>query len=284
MNDTKQQWQCRYAPSLGALESTPEKIWGTTAYEDREAPTVFFGLYGLRDFMALWEHKGKKAILWAGSDIRHFVNGYWLDEKGHIRLSRMPLARWIIENCESYVENEIEAHLLAEAAGIKATVIPSFLGDVNEYEVSYQQADRPKVYLSCSGDNFQMYGWSLIEEIADQCEVDFYLYGSDNWQSKHPNVIVRGKVPKEVMNEEIKRMQCGLRLNTFDGFSEITAKSVLWAQYPISLIKYPNVLGAEGESHLIYLLNDLKNRKEPNLDARNYYLSIINRFPWNKNV
>ncbi len=274
-------WQCRYAPSIGALEDTPEKVWGTLPYEDLHKPTVFFGLYGFPDFIALWKHKGKRAILWAGSDIIHFVNGYWLDTIGNIRLSPKPLARWISENCESYVENTVEQDLL-RSVGIEAIVVPSFLGDISEYELSYEKSDRPKVYASCSGDNHEMYGWHIIEAIAGSCEVDFYLYGSDKFVSTHKNVFVRGKIPKEQMNEEIKHMQAGIRLNDFDGFSEILAKSVLWGQHPISLfIPYLEIDFAADPQVLTYRLNMLCDKEEPNIEGRDHYRSIINNYPWN---
>ena len=75
-------WQCKWSPTLGELEATHQEVWGTSDYVSDETPTVFFGLYGLPDFYALWRHKGRKCILWTGSDIRHFRDGYWLDEKG----------------------------------------------------------------------------------------------------------------------------------------------------------------------------------------------------------
>ena len=58
-----QNWQCRYAPSLGALEGTPEEVWGTKDYENQDDPTVFFGLYSLSDFFVLLKHRGKKKIV-----------------------------------------------------------------------------------------------------------------------------------------------------------------------------------------------------------------------------
>ncbi|MEK6884509.1 MAG: hypothetical protein AABY22_33060, partial [Nanoarchaeota archaeon] len=112
----KEQWRCRYAPSLGALEDTTSNIWGTKLYgensQDTQEPTVFFGLYGFPDFYALWRHKGPRLILWAGTDIIHFLNGYWLDEKGSIKMSPKPLATWINKNCINYVENDVEAEAL----------------------------------------------------------------------------------------------------------------------------------------------------------------------------
>lgn len=275
--------KCRVSPTLGALESTHQKIWKTDEYNperDIMQPTVFFGLYGLPDFYALWRHKGKKYIFWAGTDIIHFENGYWLDTEGKIRLDNSALAHWINDNCEVWTENNVE-RLRLVANGIKdVKFAPSFLGDISSYDISYKQDDIPKVYLSVSGDNFEQYGWDVVERIASQCNVEFHLYGSDNWKSKYANVIVHGRVKKEIMNYEIQNMQCGLRPLGFDGFSEILAKSVLWGQHCISRISYPFMDTYVNDTNLIYLLNKLREKTEPNIIGRNYYLQNLNKLPW----
>lgn len=279
-----QKWKCRYAPSLGELEDTPQNIWGTEEYEyDLDDPTVFFGLYGLADFYALWRHRGKKAILWAGSDIRHFIKGYWLDDRGEIRLDPLALAEWINKNCDCYVENGVE-HEALMVYNIESKIIPSYLGTL-EKELSYIPDERPSVYMSVSGDNFDLYGWHTIEQIADKCEVDFYLYGNTiPFETKHSNVFIMGRVPKELMNEQIKGMQAGLRLTEFDGFSEILAKSVLMGQHPISYIAYPHIDSYKTIDELIKLLNNLKNKGMPNLLGREYYMKNLNNYEWNNKI
>ena len=274
-------WQLRTAPSLGALEGTGEQVWGTKPYLDEFQPTVFMGLYGLPDFYTRWRHKGRKAILWCGSDIHHFINGYWLNETGSIKLlDTSPLAEWINQNCESYVENGVE-HEALMSVGIESKIVPSFMGNVNDYEVTYTWAARPQVYASVSGDNFAMYGFELIEMIAHRCEVDFHLFGSNNWTTKHPNVFNHGRVGKEVMNTQIQQMQCGLRTLEFDGFSEITAKSILWGQHPITYIKYPEIESFTTKDDLVNKLNALAEKIEPNTKGREYLLKTVNKYPWN---
>lgn len=282
-------WKCRYAPSLGLLENSPEQTWGTEVYFDDPMdrflhdPVVFFGVYGFPDFYKVWRHKGRKAILWAGSDINHFLNGYWLDKEGKIRLDPTPMAEWINKNCENYVENGVEHEALI-TLGIESKIIPSFLGHTMNYPMSYEHNTRPKVYLSVSGDNFDMYGWPIIEEIADKCNVDFYLFGNMKpWSTKHHNVFVLGRMTKEEMNDQIQHMQCGLRLNEFDGFSEVLAKSVLWGQHPISRIGYPHIDSFKTKEELIQLLNNLVNKTTPNIEGREYYKKYLNAYPWNEN-
>lgn len=267
-------WQCRIAPSLGGgFAGTPNEVWGTKDYKNDTDPTVFFGLYGLPDFYTLWAHKGKKAILWCGSDITHFINGYWLDKQGSIKLSPTALGRWINDMCESWVENEIEANAL-EKLGIKARICPSFLGNIEDYEISFKPGN--KVYTSVSGDDFKLYGWHLIDELAERNpKIDFNLYGNIKyWKTKKPNVILHGRVSQEVMNEEIKQMQGALRLTEFDGCSELIVKAILWGQYAFSLIEYPGVHDVES----LRLLNDFVS---PNEVGRDWWIKNLNKYPWN---
>lgn len=286
----KIEWLCRIAPSLGdGFDGTPEKVWGTQKYEvpfflknlyGDIKQCVFFGLYGLPDFFDLWRHHGKKYILWAGSDITNFVNGYWLDEKGRIKLNPSPLAKWINENCDSYVENAVEYEALKKV-GIICKVVPSFLGNVEDYKVSYKLSDRPKLYTSVSGNDFKLYGWDKIPLLAQKNpSIEFHLYGNTIPFPLLPkgllsNVIVHGRVSKEQMNEEIKDMQGAIRLTEFDGFSEIIAKSLLWGQWPVSLIDYPHVLKVSD-------IDTLPFRTYANDAGRSWLLSVVNKYPWNQ--
>lgn len=269
-----QDWQCRYSTTLGALEDTPNNIWGTKEYTDITAPTVFMGLYSLVDFYALWRHQGQKAILWCGSDITRFKEGYWLDELGEIKLNPISLAKWINENCENWCENKVEQKALDEL-GIESEVCPSFLGDVKQFEINFKPGN--KVYTSVSGDNFSLYGWYEIDKLAiENPDIEFHLYGNTKeWKSLNNNVIVHGRVSKEQMNQEIKEMQGALRLTTFDGFSEIIAKSILMGQWPVSKIPYPYTLPINQLSQVI-------NKTESNTEGREYYLETLNKFPWVK--
>lgn len=269
-------WRCRVAPSLGdGFAGTPHDVWGTLPYDaDSTDPTVFFGLYGLPDFYALWRYKGPKYILWAGSDITHFRHGYWLDNEGKIRLDPKPLVQWLNENCTSYVENEIEWAMLS-TVGVKSTIVPSFLGNIDDYPLLFNPTKRTKLYTSVSGNDFALYGWDKIEELSDDYpEVEFHLYGNtEPWYTDKPNIIVHGRVTQEEMNEEIQKMTGALRLTEHDGFSEILAKSVLWGQWPVSaFIPYP---------HMATDIKDVIGKDKPNTKGREHYLKIINNYPWN---
>lgn len=269
-----QRWQARISPTLGALEDTADNVWRTKPYLDQFQPTVFMGVYSLKDFIKLWEHRGRKCILWCGSDIPRLIAGYWLSDDGSIRVDPEPFAQWINKNCESYVENGVE-HEALQVLGIESKIVPSFLGKIENYPVSYVHATRPAVYTSVSGNDFHLYGWHQIPDLADQFpEIDFYLYGHTvDFPYTRANIIHRGRVPKEQMNEEIKGMQGALRLTEFDGASEIIVKAMLWGQYAFSHIAYP---GVNRVDDLFYL----KSRTLPNLEGRAWWIKNLNKFPW----
>lgn len=251
---------CRWAPSIGKLESTHQKVWGTKTYNpktDLDKPCVFFGLYGLPDFYAVWRHRGKKWILWAGSDIIHFENGYWLDKKGKIRLSKEALAEWLNKNCENWVENEVEYTRLL-TCGIKSKIRPSFLGDVNKFKPV--KGDIYQAYISATGNRQVEYGFKEIEDYwaPKYPFITFHLYGAP-WKTERHNVIVHGRVPKAKMNREIKKYGMAFRLNNFDGCSEIVVKATLMGQWVVSKIYYPFL-----------------KAKNP----RKALLKIVNKYPW----
>lgn len=259
-NKKKNQWRCRVAPSLGGgFAGTPYDVWNIKKYNEKldiDKPTIFFGLYGFRDFISLWKHKGEKYILFAGSDIKHFINGYWLDNKGIIRLDPYPLAMWINNNCENYVENQVEYQALKKY-GIESKIVPSFLGDVKDFPAQKIKPE-PRYYTSVSGNDKEAYGWYAINGLAILFpKTSFYLYGNTEPWEAPKNVIVRGRVSQEQMDNETKSMTGAIVMTEFSGFSEILAKSILWDQKPISRIEYP-----------------FKNREE--------LLLVLNKYPWNK--
>ena len=283
--------QCRWAPSLGALEDTHQNVWGTVEYTDRSKPCVFFGMYDLRDYIALWRHKGKKWVLWAGSDIRNLVNGFIFNDGKLKQISllvkklpanlQMKIAFkfvQVLREAEHWVENDLEAAELGKF-DIECKVCPSYLGNVN-LPITYQWRKRPSVYVSSGADRQEEYGFGVIERIAGNLpRMEFHLYGAP-WNTKHRNIIAHGRVAKEQMNEETSKMQIGLLLNESDGFSEIMAKAVLRGQYAIVKVPHTMIPSYENDMDLILKLNRLRKEKQPNLKVRDYYIQHLNEYPW----
>src|SRR3990167_4101438 len=279
--------QCRYSQSLGeGFKGTPQEVWGVSDYIDRNKPVVYVGLYDARDYLALWRHKGKSYVFWCGGDILNLIRGFLLNDGKLKWLSQyFPafkfLVKHILSKAEHWVENHTERDALFKWGIKKVFVTPSYFGNV-DLPITYNHAKPAKVYISCGKNRQEEYGFDVIEQIASQCvNIEFHLYG-DDWQTQHKNVIIHNRVPIEQMNKETADMQCGLRLNEFDGFSEILAKAVLRGQYAISKIKYPLIPSYNHNGELVQLLNKLTITYQPNTKVRNFYKQILNNFPWNK--
>lgn len=261
-----QRWQVRVAPTLGggfAGEAT--EAWGCLPYSDPMVPTVFFGMYGMQDLQALYNHDGKAAVLWAGSDIRNLNNGYWLDSVGKSRMINIPP---FLKDVPHFCENIVE-QIALEAAGLEdVEVIPSFLGNIDDYPAQEINTNKRRYYSSVSGDDFELYGWDEIERWADRYpDIEFHLFGNrQRLITRFPNLFYYGRVSQEEMDEKTRTMTGALRLTRFDGFSEILAKSILWGQAPVSpYIHYPGVA------------RSLEDKTKPNREG---WVKIINKYPW----
>ena len=259
-------YKLRVSSSVIGFREKAERIWKLERYkfpQDIFKPVVFFGLYHWVDYLRFIIHRGKKTIAWCGSDILN-LNKF---------LTKLFQAK-------HYCENEVERDKL-RSVGISAEIRPTFLEDVNDFPITYKQSRRPQVFISTREGREKEYGVNLIYKIAGGLpHIVFHIYGLSWWTSEMPirkNVILHGLVSEKQFNEEIKNYQAGLRLNEFDGFSEVLAKSILSGQYPISRIKYPMIDNYETEEELVALLKDLKNKIEPNYKAREFWKNYVNK-------
>ena len=224
-------------------------------------PTIFFGAYHWVDYLRIWLHFGKRTIFWCGSDIMY--------------LGLSPFGQWIIRGIKAdhVCENAIEQVRL-ERMGIQARLHPMlFDHEALKLPISYKQSKKPDVFLTSHPDG-ESYGVGIVESIAQKVPgVTFHIFGI--YGRTHDNVIYHGLVSNERFNAQISQYQGALRLNDFDGFSESVAKSLIMGQYPISKIYYPHTTYIANNEQLIEALNDLKNKKKPNVEGRNYWLEKL---------
>ncbi len=274
----------------GSIEPFRQKALDTWGIQERDrvadirTHSVFFGMYHIGDYASFVRHRGKRSVLWAGSDINNLTRGYAFSDGDDLWLSKMLSFvpwQWIFKifKADHYCENQTEQSALL-GKGIIATVIPSFLEDVSKFEVTYKHSDNPQVYISAREGRADEYGHATIERIASKTPgVTFHFYGIK--RDSHDNIIYHGLVPPEQFNKDIKGYQACIRANKFDGFSELVAKAFLQGQYVISRIPYLYAWQYHDDYALITLLNALKEAKKPNIEAREYWSKKFNNYPWN---
>lgn len=225
---------------------------------------VFFGMYNWVDYWRFLWHRGPKTVFWCGSDI--------------LNLQKRPRWQKILAQASAHhiCENVIEERALSEMGIECSEVKPCLFDSMKGIRKSFKPSKAPHVYLCIQPGREGEYGlWTLMEVFNQVPDVMFHIYGGTDifktgyreircYWPDFKNVIFHGKVPNEQFNGDIKNFHAALRLNEFDGFSEILAKSVLMGQYPISRIPYPHMDSYETIDELVILLKQLKNKKRPN--------------------
>jgi len=270
----------RVSNSVIGFKEKIHNIWKIEEWagvDDEKDEVLFFGMYHDYDYDAYRNFEGKRSVFWCGSDILRLM-----DNHNYQRVLKLFPAT-------HYTENQVEADNL-KSVGIEAVIVPSFLERTEDFPVSYQHSERPHIFMSAHPKREDEYGYDLAIRIAPKVpEATFHLYGVDKefydktyFHELPENVVIEGNVPPEQFNREIKQYQCGLRPNIHDGFSEITAKSLLCGQYPITKIKYDKIDNYSTEDELVMLIKGLRDKKEPNLETRSHYLKLLNNYPFCK--
>ena len=226
-------------------------------------PAVFFGMYHIMDVLRLVWHKNS-IVVWCGSDI--------------VNMQKNSFLLGIVLGCnERHIcENEIERKAL-EKLGIHAEIKPQ-LFDVVQATTAFPLNDGKVHAYLCAHEGRELeYGVWEIEDVAAQVpHVEFHIYGIQG-KSKHQNVRYYGKVSQKQFLDDTKNYHVAIRLNAFDGFSEILARSALFGQYQISRILYPHMYFAPTKEIVKSCLQELSNVREPNYAGRNYWSEELNK-------
>ncbi|MHA1854060.1 MAG: hypothetical protein ACTSUF_11230 [Candidatus Heimdallarchaeaceae archaeon] len=257
-----------------ALATWKLKEW--KGVDDKAKHVLFFGMYTDHDYNA-WYYNDipYKSIFWCGSDILNTL------ENGDFQ-RKIKEASKKGEIVKHYCETKEEADNLMKM-GFEAKIIPSFLGDVNNFPLSYKQSDNPHIWMCAHPDREREYGLDRIIRIAKELpNITFDVYGIVDWLEKDEidNVIYHGQVTDEKLNEEIKNYQAGFRGNLHEGISEIVIKGSLLGQYIFTKMDVGGTIVYKSDEDLKKKLKKLATKKTANTEGREYWLSRINKFPF----
>lgn len=238
-------------------------------FGDLWKPVIFFGVYRPDDIVRLLLHRGKRTVIWCGSDCLSVG-------RTGFELIRKVTARHICEN-------EIEQNVLRVMLQQEVEVQPLFFSNPYEFKISFKRSRHPRIFMHVNKAAERESGLFILERIAPYVkDVQFFIYGKVEKRRSSPNVIYRGYVEEKQFNREIQECQGAWRAHEFDGFAETLGKSVLCGQFPISRIRYPMIDSYRDEKELVQLLKNLKNKKRPNYGVRNYYFNLFTHPIWMK--
>jgi len=242
-----------------------------------DAPCVWMSLYNLDDYMRFRNHFGSKIVYWFGSDVLILL-GLKQTQTTFGEIVSPELLQNIVKSvdCLHVCQNELLKQELA-TVGIDALVRPLFLAPIDEFEDIYFPKSRPSVYTMVSGGRHEFYGVPWIYEIADQADVDFYIYGYEGEDTS--NVFHFPYLPEAEFNERIKQHQAFLRLTEHDGVSQSVMKALLMGQYVCDRIDYSFVSYVSTPNDVLAFVNELSSKTESNQD---FILleEVLNNFDW----
>lgn len=223
------------------------------------SPGLFVGLYHIGDYLRFLFHLGNKQVIWCGTDI--------------LNLEQTIFSSLIAKTPAYHIcENKVEQQLLSQL-GIQAEIRPFLFDDASKFTPCFKPSSTPHVFLTAHPGREGEYGIPIIRKIAPLLpDIRFHIYGIDGQNTE--NIMYHGLVSEDQFNDEIRHYQSCLRLNTFDGFGEGVAKSLLLAQYPITAISYPLVAYAPTAKDLIIHLKRLKYKDKPN-PAYKYWSQVL---------
>jgi len=262
----------RVSEGVKQFKEKAEEAWKLGEWlgeQDPDKDLIFFGLYFQEDYDTFDKFKGNRYVFWCGSDI--------------LRTSQTPQWLEIVQRHEAkhFCETEIEAENLLKI-GIKAEVIPSFLGNVYRYPISFnvpKEGENWKIWLCGHPGREKEYGFDEAKELVKVFDnVEVHLYGVEGKNEK--NVFYHGLVKESVLDEEIKKYHCAIRANRHDGVSEVVIKALLLGQYPIARLPYEDVWKYESFGDLVAFIVELQKQVEPNYRPRIKWIQKINQFPW----
>src|SRR3990167_3876267 len=269
----------RTSSSVGQFHKKAKKACGLESWggiNDPDKALVFFGLFHDRDFEVFHNFRSEKHVFWCGGDILRLLQDY--ERRRVLKISPETF---------HYCENETEAENLRKA-GIEPQVIPSFLGDINDYPVSFKVPTdgKWKVWMNAHPHREQEYGIDSARQLAKLFpDVEFHIYGVDKeYEGKIRNeaddlLTYHGLVSELELDSDLKNFHCGLRCNSHDGLSEVVVKSILLGQYTISRLPYEGVWQYDTFEDLIQVVELLKKQTGPN-NIRDLWITRINNFPF----
>ena len=267
----------KVSSSVKQFEEKAKKVWKIDLWQginDPDKAVVFFGLFHDRDFEVFHNFIGEKHVFCCGGDILRLLQDY--ERRRVLKIS---------PDTHHYCENETEAENLRKA-GIEPQIIPSFLGDINDYPVSFKVGDKWKVWMNAHPHREHEYGIDSARQLAKLFpDVEFHIYGVDKeYEGKIRNeaddlLTYHGLVSELELDSDIKNFHCGLRCNSHDGLSEVVVKSILLGQYTISRLPYEGVWQYDTFEDLIQFVELLKKQTGPN-NIRDLWITRINNFPF----
>jgi len=267
------QWKLCYSSGIAHHGENARKMLGLDHYIPslhNQEPVWFFGMYFDSDYFQVCAHHGKKIINWRGADTLRMINN--------------PERIEIIRNIDALhvCQAQNQKDLLIKY-GIKSIVRPMMNNPFHNVVVNDFPPEETRVLVYWRTGDDQYIGAEMFFQIAASCQdTNFHIVGSEDPsrfnQPGMENLIFHGFIPEYELDTLMDQCKGTIRPWVWDGNPNIQTKMLLKGRYAAHSCKFEKVTQCTTVDEYVDWINNLKSIKEPNIEAREWWLQHLNNF------
>ena len=236
-----------------------KEIYGLQDYISENEPCLFFGVYVQNELESIKRHKGKKYVMFGGTDC---------DWRSTLSVSIMRILRRINDITYIAISKDIETRL--KEPGVESTYLHLDLVNYNIFKPVDKEKERKCIYVY-DGQGVittvkkHVYNHRLIEEVKRKLPEYTYIHSSS-----------LGEIPYEQMPSVYEKCFIGVRLTERDGNAN-TVQEFEAMDIPIIHNQSKYGLKWKNANDVIYnILNiDTKNKERFDLKSEKDYILIV---------
>lgn len=233
-------------------------------------PVWFFGLYFDSDYHQVLAHQGRKIINWRGSDTLQLRDHPW-----RIGVLRQAVA---VHVCQSERQQEVLTEL-----GVPSIIRPMFNSPVQEVKPTPFPAGRTAVLVPWRRGIDGFIQADLFFQVASRCpDVLFHVVGDeDPSRFQGPgmgNIIFHSHIPEPELDHLMNRCKGIIRPWLSDGTPNIQTRMLLKGRYAAHTCRFEKVARCSTADDYVRWVEELKGKREPNTDAREWWIKNLNNF------
>jgi len=266
-------WKIYYSAGVAGHGEKVRKMLGLQHYIPAlhlQHPVWFFGMYFDCDYFQILAHSGKKIINWRGSDA--------------LQLQNSPQRIHIVHHVQAlHVCQSIRQQAILDKLNIQSIVRPMFNTPLEAVTMSSFPVDRTEILVLWRRGIDDFIRADMFFEIASRCpDVVFHIVGDEDAdrfnQPGMENLIFHGFVDETTLDRIMGQCKGTIRPWVCDGTPNIQTKMLLKGRYAAHSCRFEKVAHCTTVEQYVDWINHLKQVKEPNIEARQWWIQHLNNF------
>jgi hypothetical protein len=266
-------WKLCYSPGVARHGESLRKMLDLSHYIPslhHADPVWFFGLYFDGDYHQLLAHGGKKIINWRGSDSLRLR-----ESQERIRIIQHTRALHV---CQSSRQEDVLREI-----GIPSLVRPMFNSPVDGVSVSEFPSGPTAILVLWRRGIDGFIQADMFFEIAARCrDVTFHIVGDEDSsrfsRRGMENLVFHGFVSEQELDAIMDACKGTIRPWISDGTPNVQTRMLLKGRYAAHSCRFEKVAQCITADDYVGWIEALKEIREPNLEARDWWIENLNRF------